>query len=246
MVQAPLFPEAPCHPPAGLCHMGLQSGRMEDHLRQIQTPIWQRAIVLLTHGAGIPGGTTVEEHIQRKGKSLLWLVERCGNKFHVLDSQARDKEVQVQLLLEKMDRMVEINSHPREIQERLYSQVRESLRMDGGKQQGEDMDILVMQDMRTRQKQQVTAVVPIETSKRRPAAFGLVLLGRRFSGKNSARNTILGRPEQKNSAVCGGTGRGGREDSHSGGHSRLESLRSVQPEAGQTGDEAVHPCAPMG
>lgn len=37
----------------------------------------------------------------------MWLVERCGNKLHVLDSQARDKELQVQLLLEKIDRMVE-------------------------------------------------------------------------------------------------------------------------------------------
>jgi hypothetical protein len=88
-------------------------------------------------------------------------VERCGNKFHVLDSQARDKEVQVQLLLEKIDRMVEINRRPREIQERLYSQVREGLRMRGGKQQGEDIEMLVMQDMRTRQNQWVTTVVPI-------------------------------------------------------------------------------------
>lgn len=90
----------------------------------------------------------------------MWLVERCGNKLHVLDSQARDKELQVQLLLEKIDRMVEINRRPREIQERLYTQVRESLRMGGGKQ-GEDMEMLVMQDMWTRQNQQVTSVVPI-------------------------------------------------------------------------------------
>lgn len=132
----------------------------EERLRQIQAPIWQRAIVLLTHGAEIPRGTTSEEHIRGKGKSLLWLVERCGNKFHVLDSHARDKEVKVQLLLEKIDRMVEINRRPREIQERLYTQVRESLRMGGGKQ-GEDMEMLVMQDMWTRQNQQVTSVVPI-------------------------------------------------------------------------------------
>ncbi|KAJ7990284.1 hypothetical protein DPEC_G00298720 [Dallia pectoralis] len=163
---------------------------MEEQLRQIDVPIWHRAIVLVTRGDQVAGGA--QGHVLRVGRSHQWLVERCGNRFHVLDNQAGDKETRVQVLLEMIDRMLEINRWPRD---RLYTQVRERLRVRAWEKPGQDVEMSIVRDTRMWMNRQVHSVEPVGPFKRWPAELSLVLLGRRYSGKSTAGNIILGRRE---------------------------------------------------
>lgn len=96
---------------------------------------------------------TIQEHIKRQGRTLQWLLERCGNRYHTLGSKSRGSAVQVKELLDKIEKMVEANMRPREVQQRMYSRVREEVRMQernlgGGR---EDIEIEVMWDGMQRQ-----------------------------------------------------------------------------------------------
>uniref|UniRef100_A0A4W5KW06 AIG1-type G domain-containing protein n=1 Tax=Hucho hucho TaxID=62062 RepID=A0A4W5KW06_9TELE len=86
-----------------------ETNAAEDHLELLSETVWSHTIVLFTHGDCL-GDTTIEQHIQREGKALQWLVEKCGNRFHVLNNNNRGDVTQVTELLEKIDELVAANS----------------------------------------------------------------------------------------------------------------------------------------
>ncbi|XP_031139651.1 GTPase IMAP family member 8-like isoform X2 [Sander lucioperca] len=176
---------------------------MEAQLRLLQTPIWQRAIVLFTHGDNL-GNLPIQEHIRRQGQTLHWLLERCGNRYQVMSSQSRASEAQVTELFEKIKKMMETNKRPKYIQDRMYTQLRRDVSIKEDRRwQGrqEEIEMTVMHNVHDGRMGQRKQMAPgrLYMPRAGPVGFkpalGLILLGRRKSGKSSAGNMILDKEE---------------------------------------------------
>ncbi len=83
---------------------------VQEHMSLFTDEIWKHTIVLFTRGDWL-GVKTVEERIESE-KGLQWLVEKCGNKYHVLDNTSHDDATQVTELLEKIEEMWAANEKP--------------------------------------------------------------------------------------------------------------------------------------
>ncbi|TNN72041.1 GTPase IMAP family member 7 [Liparis tanakae] len=79
--------------------------------------VFKYAIVLFTHGDQLPEGETIESFV-RRNKPVMELVQKCGDRFHVIDNkywknnpedEYRNNQVQVKKLLKTIDEMVKKN-----------------------------------------------------------------------------------------------------------------------------------------
>ncbi|KAK0137784.1 GTPase IMAP family member 8 [Merluccius polli] len=66
---------------------------------------WSRAMVLFSHGDWL-GNTSIEERIESEGEALRRLVDRCGNRYHVLDNRHQGDRSQVYQLLDQIEEML--------------------------------------------------------------------------------------------------------------------------------------------
>ncbi|XP_031435737.2 GTPase IMAP family member 4-like [Clupea harengus] len=80
---------------------------LHEHLELLSERVWSHSIVLFTWG-DLLGDTPIEQHIESEGESLQWLVEKCGNRYHVLNNQKREDHMQVTQLMEKIEEMMVI------------------------------------------------------------------------------------------------------------------------------------------
>lgn len=78
---------------------------IEEHLELISKEIWRHVILLFTYGDWL-SDTTIEQHIESEGKALQWLVERCGNRYHVLNNKSPGNRFQMAELLKKIEDMM--------------------------------------------------------------------------------------------------------------------------------------------
>lgn len=74
----------------------------QQHLHMFGANIWSRVIVVLTFGDWL-AGAGAERCIESEGEPLRRLVERCGNRYHVLDNRAGGTGVQVRELIARME-----------------------------------------------------------------------------------------------------------------------------------------------
>lgn len=77
----------------------------QEHLELLGQHIWRRVILLLSFGDWL-GGTTAERYLEAEGEALLWLVEKCSNRYHVLNNKTRGDGFQVRELIGKMEEVM--------------------------------------------------------------------------------------------------------------------------------------------
>lgn len=82
-------------------HMEAVEKQLEAGGRQM----WSRAAVLFSHGDWL-GDTSIERRIESEGGPLQRLVDKCGNRYHVLDNKQRGDGAQVAELMELMEEML--------------------------------------------------------------------------------------------------------------------------------------------
>lgn len=95
--------------PLGVSFLEEQRKVMLDNMEtRLGKNVWRHTIVLFTWG-DLLKDMSVEEHIESEGETLRWLVEKCGNRYHVLNNKNRKDYSQVTTLLEKIEEMVTEN-----------------------------------------------------------------------------------------------------------------------------------------
>ncbi|MEQ2188782.1 hypothetical protein GOODEAATRI_018462, partial [Goodea atripinnis] len=77
-------------------------------LRPLTERVWRHCMVLFTWGDWL-NGLPVENYIAREGKELQELLEKCGNRYHVLNPIQISGSIEVKKLLQKLIDMVTQN-----------------------------------------------------------------------------------------------------------------------------------------
>ncbi|XP_062407560.1 GTPase IMAP family member 8-like [Sardina pilchardus] len=94
--------------PVDMAFTAQQQRALDDHMILFGEDIWKYTLVVFTYGDQL-GDQTIEEHIVMEGCALQRLVERCGNRYHVLNNKNKSESNQVLELLKKIEEMVAIN-----------------------------------------------------------------------------------------------------------------------------------------
>ncbi|KAK2866945.1 hypothetical protein Q8A67_025062 [Cirrhinus molitorella] len=86
-----------------------QRKAVQSHLDLLGERVWSHTIVLFIRGDSLLD-TSIEQHIESEGQDLQWLLDKCGNRYHVLNNQNRSDHTQIKELLEKIEETVAQNN----------------------------------------------------------------------------------------------------------------------------------------
>ncbi|XP_062373181.1 GTPase IMAP family member 8-like [Sardina pilchardus] len=77
------------------------------YMNIIGKSVWKHTIIVFTYGDWL-GERSVEEYIESEGNKLKWLMEKCGNRYHILNcyDNRESRLSQVSELLGKVDEMI--------------------------------------------------------------------------------------------------------------------------------------------
>ncbi|XP_076123331.1 uncharacterized protein LOC143103436 isoform X1 [Alosa pseudoharengus] len=164
---------------------------IQEHLELLSDRVWSNTMVLFTCGDWL-GDTTIEQCIESE-EHLRYLVEKCGNRYHVLNNQDKRDRTQITELMEKMEEIISGNEC------RHYEVDRKRLEEVKERRKRATERLMKVE----RQRQHLQSLNAGNSSPR--SEFRVVLLGYRTSGKSSSGNTILGREEfdlKRRTAQC--------------------------------------------
>ena len=140
---------------------------LQDHLHCLREDIWRHTIVLFTYGDRL-GETTVEEHIEREGWPLQWVVEKCGNRYHLFNNKNLGNNSQVTELLEKMEEMVAGNDEEQFSPD--MSQVNHEMENNLMMKVKEEMKVSYLEELKIREKE-LKAQFELEWNRREKDLF---------------------------------------------------------------------------
>ncbi|XP_048020655.1 GTPase IMAP family member 8-like isoform X1 [Megalobrama amblycephala] len=94
---------------SGVAFTEAQRRSVKEHMELLGRDVWKYCIVVFSRGDWIVT-PTIEEHIESEGEDLQWLINKCGNMYHVINYMEQDDEKQVRELIEKVVMMARMNN----------------------------------------------------------------------------------------------------------------------------------------
>ncbi|XP_048116562.1 GTPase IMAP family member 8-like [Alosa alosa] len=187
---------------------------VQDHMDLLGARVWEHTLVVLKCVRGLDN-LPIKQYIEREGKALHWLVEKCGNRCCVLDNKNKSDYSYVEELLKVADSTVEQNggSHYemegevlQEVQAKKKGQVeRAKERENKVRKLWEELKMcegLEKITIRDKPRKETTTVTNQTKNLHNLANIRLVLLGSVDEGKRAVGNTILGREEFSSKIIC--------------------------------------------
>ncbi|XP_023204896.1 uncharacterized protein LOC102233465 [Xiphophorus maculatus] len=154
---------------------------VQEHMSLFREEIWKHTLVLFTYGDWL-GVKTVEERIESE-EGLQWIVNKCGNRYHVLNNKDHSDKTQVKELLEKIEEMWAGNENP-------YYEVEldRAAQLETKRETGDKMAkrLKKINERKTRVLKEL-----FEDERQQVNEINIILVGQKCSGKSEAGNLVL-------------------------------------------------------